>query len=118
MTIKLLTFLLKYKLFGSANQEVADYQSSLALILRMRIRAMTIEHPTSMTKNLDNFGFRYVLSKYPGVINLPAELVPWHGASRMRMTPYFLVAGTVLTTVNCNGYGTRWRVGRFNYWNR
>ena len=28
LTFKLLTFLLKYKLFGSANQEVADYQSS------------------------------------------------------------------------------------------
>ena len=43
MTVKLLTFLLKYKLFGSANQEVVDYQSSLAEILR--ITAMTIERP-------------------------------------------------------------------------
>ena len=49
MTVKSLTFLLKYKLFASANQKVADYQSSLVLILRMRITAMTIERPTSMT---------------------------------------------------------------------
>ena len=49
MTVKLLTLLLKYKLLALANQEVADYQSSLVLILRMRIRAMTIERPTSMT---------------------------------------------------------------------
>ena len=46
MTFKLLTFLLKYKLFALANQEVADYQLQ---ITRMRIRAMTIERPTSMT---------------------------------------------------------------------
>ena len=65
MTVKLLMFLLKYKLFASANQEIADYQSSLVLISCMRITATTTERPTSMTKNSDNFGFRYVLSKYP-----------------------------------------------------
>ena len=41
MTVKLLTFLLKDKLFASANQEVADYQSSLVQISRLRITAMT-----------------------------------------------------------------------------
>ena len=40
-------FLFKYTLFGSANQDVADYQSSLAQILRIRITAMTSERPTS-----------------------------------------------------------------------
>ena len=82
MTVTSLTFLLKYKLLGSANQEVADYQSSLAQISDMRITAMTIERPTSMTWNLDNFGLRYVLSKYPSVINSPAKLLPSHGAPR------------------------------------
>ena len=66
MTFKLLTFSLKYKLFASANQ-VADYLSSLVLFSCMRVIAMIIERPTSMTENLDNFGFRYVLSKYPRV---------------------------------------------------
>ena len=69
MTVKLLTFLLKYKLFASANQEVADYQSSLVFILRMSITAMNIERPTSMD-NWDNFGFPYVLSKYPRVYKI------------------------------------------------
>ena len=82
MSVKLLVFLLKYKLFCSDNQTVVDYQSSLAEISSMRLTAMTIECPTSMTLNSDNFGFRFVLSKHPGVINLPAELVPSHGASR------------------------------------
>ena len=58
---------MKYKLFASANQEVVDYQSSLVQILRMRITAISVERPTSMTLNLDNFGFRYVFSKYLSV---------------------------------------------------
>ena len=45
--LKLLTFLLKYKIFDSANQEVADYQSSLAQISCMRITATIIERLTS-----------------------------------------------------------------------
>ena len=47
-TVKLLMFL-KYKLFASANQEVANYQSSLVQISRKGITAMTIERPTFMT---------------------------------------------------------------------
>ena len=49
MTIKLLTVALKYKLFGSGNQKVADDQFSLVQISRMCITAMTIERLTSMT---------------------------------------------------------------------
>ena len=49
MAVKLIAFLLKYKLFDSANQEVADYQSLLAQISCMRITATIIERLTSKT---------------------------------------------------------------------
>ena len=39
--------------------------NTLAQITRMLKTAMTIEHPMSMARNLDNFRFRYVLWKYP-----------------------------------------------------
>ena len=48
----------------------------------MRITVMNIERPTSTTWNLENFGFRFALSKDLNVINPPAELAPSHASPR------------------------------------
>ena len=71
-TDMLLTFLLKHKLFASDNQDL--------LI-------------TSLHVDDKEFGFRYALSKYTGIINLPAELVNSNGATR-RFGDYSLLAVT------------------------
>ena len=61
---------------------IADCQSPLVQILRMRITDKAIQRQLSIIQNLDDFRFLYDLSQYPGVLpNLRAELVPSHGAS-------------------------------------
>ena len=57
MTVKLLTFVIEIQTFCLTNQEVADFQTSLVQILRMRITAMTIERPTSIWTTLDSTMF-------------------------------------------------------------
>ena len=79
MRVKLPTFLLKYKLFGSANQEIAEYKSSLAQISHNAHNSD--DNWTSNVHDLElgQLLFCNVLSKYPSVKNLRAELVPSHG---------------------------------------
>ena len=55
--------------------------SLLVKILRTRITNRTI------TQNLDDFGFGYVLPNYPRVINLATELVHSHARRRLGEIP-------------------------------
>ena len=69
-----------------------------------------------MAQNLDDFGFGYVLSKYPGVIIIPAELIPsQHGAPHRLGGNSIHSDKKVPSRIDRYAYGTLINVHRYIY---